>query len=655
MNERPRQPQDEAEINPPWERESARMPAMPGQNDDAWAPYYPGANGKNAEREWSTAVDQSFAGASMEDMSGSGRIAAVVPLQAGDQAWSGGVRAPKSAAMTADEQPSVQMRAFSKGNLARATAIVTAALLFSRVLGLVRQTLFSGVIGINNQSDAFVNASLIPEIVFNIVAGGALASAFIPVFTDYLVDKRDRKTAWHVASSAFNVSMVALTLLGVVGFIFTPQMLDVLIHPLLVKDANEFQLVVSLTRIMLLQPIFLGGATVAIAILQARQSFVLPAIAQVMYNVCLIGGILATLVDQHTHIFGGNLGIYGPTWGVVAGALAQLLIQIPGLIRARMVYRPSLDLMHPGVRKMFRLMFPRLINAAMLYVSVAVNRSLLQLVPDKSGGGITTGYVQAFTLVMLPIGVFGMAVSQASFPSMAAFVAAGEWKRLRDTIMTTVRGVTYLALPSGLGLIALAEPITHLIYGHGKVLDDPAALTYISQPLIFFSIGLLGLSLVEILVRSFYALHDTRTAVQVSILQFMFVIGLSVILLSPLGAGGLALATSLGSLGEAAVLLLLLRPRVGGLGLRSFAGFFLYCAVASGVAALTALVVYLGSGYLVMLAGLSNAGSTTLMLGGRIALAIGLAGGAYFGVASFLGIGDTVPVGRIAARVFRRN
>jgi putative peptidoglycan lipid II flippase len=655
----------EQNVNPPWESESLRYPVPPAEPSDPMP-----------NLEWS-GVESTYPGLSIDDMTGTGKVP-VIPLQSTDSAWSGGVRAPKrpttekvpAAAVGAivasagaavaedvevDEQPSSAMRALRAGNLVRATAIVSGALLLSRVLGLVRTTLFAATFGNGTDANAFTNAFVFPEIIFNIVAGGALASAFIPIFTGYLIEKKDRRSAWHIASSALNLSIAALTILAIAGFIFTPQILNIILHPLFtVPDQTQANLVINLTRIMLLQPIFLGGATVAVAILQARQSFVLPAIAQVLYTGSLIFGILLTIADNHWGIFNYKLGIYGPALGVVLGAFLQLIIQIPGLRREKMRYRLTFDIFHPGVRQMFRLMLPRLLNAAVLYVSVIVNRSLLNAIsaPDGSDGKVY-GYVTAFTLVMLPIGVFGMAVSQASFPTMAAFVAAGEWQRLRDTIMRTLRGVTYLALPSALGLIVLAQPLTQFLLGHGKVDLNNLYLTW--QPLIFFSIGLLGLSLVEILVRCFYALHDTRTAVEVSILQFMFVIGLSVLLIDPMGGNGLALATALGSTGEAFVLLLLLRPRIGGLDLRAYGGFFLNTLGASVIAALAALAIYLAGGLVLPVSTTEASLATTLNLGIRLSAAA-LAGiGAFYVSARFLGIADTVPLDRIFRRVLGRR
>ena len=656
---------DDRDVNPPWEHESGAYAApKPGQQ---------ASNGANPLWGYESVIERSYPGTNIETLmnTGTGKIPGVVPLRPGRPAWGPGISAPAiprpmpgqpetgeagapaavADELEVDEQPSVQMRALRSGNLARATIIVTSALMLSRLLGLVRTSLFASVFGSKADAlnaDAFTNAFAFPDMLFTIVAGGALASAFIPVFTNYLVEKRDRKAAWHIASSALNIIMLALVVLAVLGIIFTPEFLSLTLPTVMSNHNGEPETLVMLTRIMLLQPIFLGGATITIAILQARQSFVLPALGQVIYTVSLIGGILATKVDESTHIFGGHLGIAGPAWGVVAGALLQLLIQIPGLIRAKMQYSFSFDIFHPGIREMFRLMAPRLLNAAILYVSVFVNRNLLDVIGIK---GATWGYVTAFTLIMLPNGIFGMAVSQAAFPTLAALVASGEWTRLRDTIMRTVKGIIYLAVPSALGMMILAEPICRVILGHGDFSLD--LLQYFTGPLIFFGIGLVGLSLVEILTRSFYALQDTRTPTQVSIYQFMFSIGLSVVLLGPMGANGLALASSLAWLGEALVLLILLRPRLAGLDLRGVFVYLVNVLGASVVTALTALLIY-NLGELVLPTSVTRPSITAVYIIIRLAVAILIATGVYFGISRFLGIDDVMPLDRLVRRVFRR-
>jgi len=649
------------EVNPPWDRISMKMPAM-SETQAQEAGRILAAQDAYQDYELDSVVERSMVGVNLEYFTGTGKIAAAMPLRPGASGW--GLRAPRgdssgalavapgASSVEIDDQPSIQMRAMRTSNLVRATTIVTAALIISRILGLLRTSLFAATFGGGFQADAFTNAFTLPDTIFSIVSGGALASAFIPVFTTYLIEKRDRNSAWYVASVALNAAIAALVIACVLGIIFARQFLDLTLHPYFTNCGTgcEGPLIVSLTRIMLLQPIFLGAATITIAILQARQSFVLPAIGQVIYTGSLVGGIMVTQADNHYHILGGHVGIYGPTWGVVAGAALQFFIQIPGLMRAKMIYTPALNIIHPGVKEIGRLMLPRLLNAAMLYVSVFINRDLLGVLGQQ---GAIYGYVTAFTLVMLPNGVFGMAVSQAAFPTLAAFVAAGEWDRLRETILRTFKGICYLAIPSSLAMIVLALPISRVILAHGDF--NPALLPFTYMPLIFFAIGLTGLSLVEILTRSFYAIQDTRTPTYVSILQFFFLIGLSIILL-PYGASGLALASSIAWLGEALTLLLLLRPRLAGLNLKDIGFFILNVVAASIAAALTALLVYnvLILPFVLPIDGAHPSVETFKMVF-RLAVA-GIAGaGVYYGFSRFLHIDDVVPLDRIVNRLLRRG
>jgi putative peptidoglycan lipid II flippase len=624
---------------------------------------------------WDAPVRRTYPGISGEDLTGTGKFNAVVPLAPGESAWGRGVSAPRAPrsvrgkgafvsgqpAVTvplepaADSQPSARMRALAPGNLARATAIVSGAILVSRVLGLFRTSFFAYVFGASRSADAFTYAFTLPDVIFNIVAGGALASAFIPVFTDYLINRRDRKTAWHVASAAFNISTLVLIGCAALCIVFADPILRVTVPPLFSHRPGETPLgpqVVTLTQIMLLQPILLGAATMGVAVLQARQRFLLPAIGQVIYNFGLIGGIAATYADIRWHVFGGNLGIMGPTWGVVAGAALQFLILLPGLVAAKMRYRPTFDVIHPGVRHMFALMGPRIFNSAASYAAIIITTNFLAYISvTGNADAVNYGYRTAFSLMLLPLGLFGMAVSQAAFPTLSALVADRQWERLRSTVMRTLRGMIYLAVPSALGLAVLADPISRLLLAHGHFAVSDVSI--VATPLIFFSIGLVGLATDEVLVRCFYALHDSRTPVFVNIANLAFVIGMSVILLGPLGAGGLALAFALGAVGEAPVLLLLLSPRIGGLKLRELMIFLLNVLAASLVTALTALFVYTASG--LVLRGSANSAVQTVYLAVRLFAAIGVASLVYYLFSRFLGIDDAIPMERILNRLRRRR
>jgi putative peptidoglycan lipid II flippase len=658
---------DDAEaLNPPWERDSGMWPVPPG----AGQPQPEDAMLNNPYME--SLVERSLPSMSLQDHTGTGKIPALPPLRPG-VSWSRGLSAPRpgsaeaSAARSAsvsgaaaaragvevDEQPSMHIAAMRSSTLIRATTIVSLSLLISRIFGLLRTTLFAATFGYNHTTDAYTLAFTLPDAIFNIVAGGALASAIIPVFNDYMVRRKDRATAWRVASMALNTAMIALVAFCIIAIIFTEPIMRLTFSDIFTNcppsdpTACYGPLAVELTRIMLLQPIFLGGATVAIALLQARQSFVAPAVGQVIYTISAIGGVGATLLDNRYGVFGGHLGIYGPTWGIVIGAVLQFLIQLPALVRAKMQYAPVVGVRHPGVIEIARLMGPRVLNATVLYTSVFINRFLL----TGLTAGVLTGYNTAFSLIQLPNGVIGMALAQAAFPTLSTLVSAGEWGRLRENVLRSIQAILFLAIPSSLGLIVFARPISRaLLDWHGF---QPDKLPTVYEPLIFFAIGLTGLSLVEILTRSFYALENTRTPTQVSILQFMFLIGMS-ILLEPWGSSGIALASSIAWLGEALVMLLLLRQEMAGLDLKELSVFTIKVLAASVFAVLAAAVVYLATNFILPTAG-PHSFVEMFKLIARIAIAAVAGVGVYFAIARFLRIDSVLPLNRLLARVLRRG
>jgi putative peptidoglycan lipid II flippase len=559
-------------------------------------------------------------------------------------------RIPATPALPEEGPASAKVRAYRKGQIALATSIITGSFIISRILGVGRSTFFASVFGATTAANAYTFAFVLPNTVYNIVAGGALSSAFIPIFADYFIERNEKRTAWHITSAALNTSVFALALLAAIAAYFTPQLAHLYAaglfpaHPT-PAQAHEAQQVIQLSRIMLIQPVLLGISVITTSVLQARQRFLMPAIGSVLYNVGLIGGIAATVLDNRYHIFGGNLGILGPTWGVVVAAALQLLIQIPGLITGGMRYSLTFDILHPGVRQMYKLMAPRFVNSIALYASTFVVSGLISLA--NSADAAYYGYQQAFQLILLPIGIFGMAVGQAAFPTLATLVVAKDWKRMNDIVFSTVRVILFLAVPSSLGMMVLAEPITRLLFVHGQFTIDQEPLIYV--PLIYFAIGIPGLALIEILVRSYYALQDSRTAVEVGVVELFFMIGLSVLLLQPLGVGGVALATSIGSTGEALVLLLLLRPRMGWFSLRPLFNFLAAVVAASLVATLAALLTYT-----LLEVAIPHYRSTTfnnLALAGQLTAAAIVGGGVYYIGARFLNIDNTLPINRIFGRV----
>ncbi|WP_149400394.1 murein biosynthesis integral membrane protein MurJ [Dictyobacter arantiisoli] len=478
-----------------------------------------------------------------------------------------------------------------KVRVGRAMSILTIAFVASRVLGILRSSMFAIVFGTSNISDAYLQAFLVPDLIFNIVSGGALSSAFIPVFTNYMVSENDQSKAWRIASSALNLAIAMMTIFAALGIIFARQLV-----PLYNAGATSAQLdlIASLTRIMLLQSVILGSGVIVTSILNAQQDFKLSAIGSVLYNVGLIGGLLPGLFFYLTGQNNTIFAVYAATWGVVIGALVQVGVQVPGMFKVGMKYTRSFDWKDPGIIQIAKQMGPRIGNSAMVYLSTFVDRDLIMLVVGTAGGGVTQ-YYQAFQLVLLPYGIFGLSPATAVFPTLAENISKGRFDRVRSTILDTLRSILYTTIPSSIGLIILGLPVIQVLLQHGHYNFESAQSTYF--PLAAFSIGLAGLCVVELLTRSFYAMRDTKTPVIVSIAQFIFKIALSLILVNAAvwgtrwGLAGLAFSTSAANILEAVVLFWLLDQRIGDMQPKALLVFIGRVLLASLVMAVAVFVV----------------------------------------------------------------
>jgi putative peptidoglycan lipid II flippase len=475
-------------------------------------------------------------------------------------------------------QPAQDTAMIQRLNVARASSLISGAFMLSSILGLLQTFLFTYIFGRSIPGEAYLQAYLIPNLIYTVIAGGALSSAFIPVFTSYAVQKNDEKTAWHIASSALNISVACMIVLSIIAFFLAPGLVRLYSRP------DEVSLIVTLTRIMLIQAVVLGSGVIIGAVLNTKQDFTRTALGTVLYNVGLNLGLIPGFFMTF-HVRGstpGDVAVYAATWGVVLGALLQVGVQIPGLFKVNMRYTFAFDWKHPGVRQIGRQMVPRIINAVMLSFSTAVDRYLLSFL----SGGLINAYLQAFSILLLPVSLFGSSVSTAAFPTLASYAAKGRFDRVRSIIMETLRGILFLTIPSAIGLTVLSFPITQALLEHGNF--DIVATQFASVVLFFFALGLPALATVEILTRSFYALQDSKTPVMISVIQFVLKIALSIILINVAvfgvqwGMGALALSTSVASTFEALVLFVLLSRRIEGFDLPPFWDFVKRALLASG-------------------------------------------------------------------------
>lgn len=480
-------------------------------------------------------------------------------------------------------KPAVEMAqdtaVIQRVKVARASSLISAAFMLSSILGLLQTFLFTYIFGRSNSGEAYLQAYLIPNLIYTVVAGGALSSAFIPVFTMYSVKNKDEKTAWHIASSALNLSVLIMIALSTLAVFLAPVLVPLYSSP------QEVPLIITLTRIMLIQAIVLGSGVIIGAVLNTKQDFTRTALGTVLYNVGLIVGLIPGffLTFHARDSAPADAAVYAATFGVVLGAILQVGVQIPGLFKVQMRYSFVFDWRHPGVRTIGRQMVPRILNAVMLSFSTAVDRFLLSFLRT----GLINAYIQAFSILLLPVSLFGSSVSTAAFPTLASYVARGRLERVRAIISETLRGILFLTIPSGVGLLILSFPITQALLEHGNF--DLEAARLASTVLLCFAVGLPGLAAVEILTRSFYALQDSKTPVTISVAQFILKIALSIILINlatfgvQWGMGALALSTSIAGTLEAVVLFLLLSQRVGGFEMRPLLAFFGRALLASAI------------------------------------------------------------------------
>ncbi|MBI2321014.1 MAG: murein biosynthesis integral membrane protein MurJ, partial [Chloroflexi bacterium] len=434
--------------------------------------------------------------------------------------------------------------------------IMMAAFVASRATGLARDVVFGHQFGTSPAYAAFLAANQIPDLLFQVLAGGAVASAFIPVFAGLLAARQEAE-AWRLVSALFTVA--ALVMLPIVAALWLAAPLVVgLLAPGFGPELRA--LAADLTRVMLPAPLLFTWGCLATSVLQTYHRFLLPALAPTVYNLALIGGALAAgfLPPDERRVF----ALAG---GALVGSVLFLAVQVPGLVAQRARLRPLLALGSPALRQVGLLMLPRALGLAVAQLNLLVALYFASGMPERYAA-----LMYAYRLMMLPLGVFGMALGTAVFPTLAAQAAQGTQEALRTTLAGTLRVVLFLTLPAALGLMLLGEPIVRALFERGDFRPDATAAT--AAALSFYALALVAQAAVEILTRGFYALRDTRTPVAVAVVAMGVNVVASALLVVDLGHRGLALALALASACEAALLLGLLRRRLGGLALRALGG-----------------------------------------------------------------------------------
>jgi putative peptidoglycan lipid II flippase len=440
----------------------------------------------------------------------------------------------------------------ARGRLARAALLLTAATVTSRLLGYMRDAILYAQFGQNRYTDCYQVAFSVPDFFYNLLVGGVLASAFIPVFGGYLATGREDE-GWYVASSLFNLLFLLLLVVISFGMLYAPQFVHILAPGF---DADSVALTAHLTRIMLFQTLFLGLAGMMIGVLNSYKRFTGNALSIMLYNVPVI--LVGLYLLHHPALLnnpGRAISFYSV--GVMAGAAISLLVQLLSILKLGPRYHLVLDLRHPGVRLFGILVFPVLISQSVAYFNTFVTQYLASGLP----GGQLAASKLALRIMMIPLGLFATSIGVAVFPTMAEQAAQGRWNDFRRSISLGLRTTNFLTFPAAAGLVALGLPITRLFFQFGKFTTQNAALT--SVALFYYSFGIIGYSSEMLLARAFYAIKDTVTPVLVTIGMIILNIVMSVQLVKPMGVGGLALAYSTAGVVEIIALLVILKIRIG--------------------------------------------------------------------------------------------
>ncbi len=457
--------------------------------------------------------------------------------------------------------------------IARAASLVTAAFVISNLAGLARQILVANAFGTTAPMEAFIAANQISETLFNLVAGGALGSAFIPIFTG-LLTKDKRQEAWKLASSIFNLILIILTLLAALAAVFAPLVVRYVLAPGYAADPAKEALAIELTRLMLPSAVMFGISGLVMGILNSHQRFFIPALTPAMYQIGMIFGVL---------VLSPSMGIHGLAWGVLIGSASHLLLQLPLLFKQKAEYTPALGLESADVREVARLMGPRLLGVAVVQLNFWIN---VRLASGMSEGSVTAIRI-AFTLMLMPQAAIAQSIATAALPTFSAQVARNRLDEMRTSLASSLRGILLLSIPASLGLILLRRPIITLFYQRGEFTAE--STTLVAWALLWYAAGLVGHAMVEILARAFYSLHDTKTPVLIGIgamslnvlFSYTFAAGFSRLGWMP--HGGLALANTLATGLEMIGLIWIMRKRLDGLNGKSI-GMAVFAAMASGAA-----------------------------------------------------------------------
>jgi putative peptidoglycan lipid II flippase len=461
--------------------------------------------------------------------------------------------------------------------LAWSTAIFSLATGLSRILGLAREIVAANYFGARGPINAFTIAFQVPNLVRALVADAALTSAFVPVFSE-LLEKGEKARAWRVASTILWLFLLGLSAVTAVFILLAPVIVP------LMTDAYQ-DLAVTLSQILFPIVVMLGAFGVLVGILNSYEQFSIPALTPVFWNLAIIAGLVFGVPRAHSP--DGQLYVYAGS--IVVATLIQLLLPLPWLYGLDGRLRLAIDVRDPAVRRVFAHMGPVTLGLGLINVSAVIGTIFAAKLVDPT---IAPNAIdKAFRVYMLPQGMFSVAVATVLFPTLSRFAARADFVGFRDTISLGLRQIAFLLVPAGVACIVLAEPIIRLLYQRGEF--GPGQTPVVAGALAAFSVGLAFNGMMLMLNRGFFSLQAPWIPTWAALGNLILAVALYA-LLYRVGTWGIPLAISLSNVAGAAVLVMLLRRRVGRLDLRATARTLVLVTLASAVLAAVSYGVWRG-------------------------------------------------------------
>jgi len=497
----------------------------------------------------------------------------------------------------------------SNKSMMRSTGVIGFATALSRVLGFVRDIVFAGFFGTGIVAQAFVVAFRIPNTMRDLVGEGAMNSAIVPVLSEFRT-LRDEKEFAHASRVLFNVSLVALTILTVLGIIFSPLIVRIM-APGFMADPEKFRLTVMLNRVMFPYLIVIGLTAYSMGVLNSLKHFAAPAFGPCLMNLILI----ASMIWLYPKI-----GVMGLAIGVLIGGGTQLAVNIPFMYRYGIGINLGDGFTHAAVKRIRRLLGPRALGSAVYQINIFVDTILASLSSIVGAGGVAALYY-ANRLIQFPLAIFALALAQAALPKMSREFVSNDIVRMKSTLSFSLRVVFFIMVPASFGLAVLGLPIIKVLFQRGEFTAYSTSIT--QGALFFYAFGLSAYGGIKLLVAAFYSMHDTMTPVKTAFAAVIMNIILSLALMWPMKLGGLALATSISASFNFVMLYILLRKKLGDFGTKDIIDSFLRVLAAS---------LLMAAALKALLAVLAHMGFIGLFITMTIGAAIFLLGGYLLGV-----------------------